>query len=216
MKNKIIAIVSVISLLLFLLPNASAQNDDNNETPIIVVTKYKSKESEKFLWDTLNKYSPNDYITAGIMGYFWRESNFRSDAVAGWATSQKGYGKDFCKDFTTKVDAGLRDASTKDYFIEKCQNKFGGYGLGQWRSTNYLDEFYDFAQEWNTSISDAEMQCAFIIWSLENQQPELWEKIIHKKNAEKIGKLIAVYYDGTQIGKDYIGYKAQKFYDKYH
>ena len=64
------------------------------------------------------------------MGYFWRESKFRSDAVAGWPTNLAAYGKDYCIIVTTKVDEGLSDGSSRKYFINTIHNKFGGYGLG--------------------------------------------------------------------------------------
>ena len=212
----IIAIIITISLLISYTPTTSfaATNEDDN-APSIVVTEYKSKKSEKYLWKTLNKYSPTEQITAGVMGYFWRESCYRSDAVAGWSSSLSYTGKDPSIKFVKKVDDGLEDGSTRDYFINKVHNTFGGYGLGQWYSIYYLEAFYDFAQEWGTSISDAEMQCAFVMWSLENQQPELWEQIIDMTNAEKVGRLIAVYYDGTSTGTGYIGRRALKMYEKY-
>ena len=64
------------------------------------------------------------------MGYFWRESKFRSDAVAGWPTNLAAYGKDYCIIVTTQVNEGLSDGSSRKYFIDTIHNKFGGYGLG--------------------------------------------------------------------------------------
>jgi len=52
------------------------------------------------------------------MGYFKRESEMRSDAVAGWPLRNNRSKIDFSQDFTEKVDVGLLDGSTKDYFIE--------------------------------------------------------------------------------------------------
>ena len=42
----------------------------------------------------------------------------RSDAVAGWPVRDIRGKLDFSQDFTEKIDSGLQDGSTKDYFIE--------------------------------------------------------------------------------------------------
>jgi len=42
-------------------------------------------------------------------------------------------------------------------------------------SKPYLEALYNFAQEWGTSIGDAEMQCAFMAWSIKYQTPKLWK-----------------------------------------
>ena len=203
--------IIVISILFCLIPNLVYAANDN-----IIVTEYKSKESAQYLWDTLNEYTHNEYITAGIMGYFWRESKFRSDAVAGWPTLNQKYNEDFCIEFTEKIDKGLLEGTTKELFVFRTRNNFGGYGLGQWYSVYYLEAFYDFAQEWGTSIGDAEMQCAFVVWSLEHQTPKVWKYINKTKDAEKVGRDIGLLYDGSELGYEYIGVKAQYYYDKYH
>lgn len=60
----------------------------------------------------------NEKIVAGIMGYFKRESELRSDAVAGWPVRDIRTNTNFSMEFTQKVDEGLENGSTKDYFIE--------------------------------------------------------------------------------------------------
>lgn len=39
---------------------------------------------EQEFWDYINSKSPNEYVTAVLMGIIYRESQFRSNAVAGW------------------------------------------------------------------------------------------------------------------------------------
>lgn len=192
---------------------AFAESDNSIEIKEIKITERKSMKDEAWLWDELSKHSPSDYITAGILGYFWRESEYRSDAVAGCYISLKGTGRDLCEEMIDKIDPGLHDGSTKERFI-KLTRKYGGYGLGQWLSTDYLEDFYDFASEYGTSIADAGMQCEFIFLSL-SRDHELWHRLLKCKDAEKAGHLIAIYYDGTWGGKDYIGYRAKKAYEKY-
>ena len=177
-------------------------------------TARKEKGAERFLWNELSKHSPNDYTTAAILSYFWRESQYRSDAVAGWASSLHGYGIDLCDKVTTKTDKGLADGSSHDYFLTACY-MYGGYGLGQWQSKSKVEALYDFAVEYGGSIGDAELQCAFILDNIENDYPRLWKRLKRCRSAEKAGRLLAIYYDGTQEGMDYIGYKAKKLFEKY-
>lgn len=176
-------------------------------------TEHKSKTDEAWLWHELNRYSPSEYITAGILGYFWRESQYRSDVVAGCYISLKGTGRDLCKEMIEKVDPGLIDGSSKEIFL-KLSKKYGGYGLGQWCSHHYLEDLYGFASDYGTSIGDARMQCKFIFLSLQKDE-KLWAKLLKCHDAERTGRLIGIYYDGTEHGAPYIGYKAQKLYEKY-
>lgn len=176
-------------------------------------TERKSKEDERWLWDELSKYSPSDVVTAGVLSFFWRESQYRSDAVAGWATSQKAYGIDYCKRITEKTDEGFVDGSSRDYFIRKVR-WHGGYGLGQWFRMDYVEDLYDFAMEYGTSIGDAQMQVEFVFYSMQKDE-ELWDRLLRCKDPEKAGRLMAIYYDGSLKSVDYMGYKAKKLYEKY-
>ena len=179
-----------------------------------VVTEYKSEESEQYLWDTISKYSPSDTITAGILAMFWRESFYRSDATAHWATVLKNAWYDQAADFTATIDAGLADGSTKEEFVEKAHYIIGGYGLGMWYSATLLEQFYDFAQEWGTSISDAEMQCAFAVESMKGYT-DLWEELQTIKDPALAGARIGLLYDGSSSGYGYIGSQAKLLYEKY-
>lgn len=193
---------------------AAAAPSPSPEARVAVVTEHKSKEAEQFLWDCLNRYSPSEEITAGVLAYFWRESFFRSDATAGWSysTARKGY--DYALEFTRSIDRGLEDGSTKEEFIDQTRRVTGGYGLGQWSAYHYLDAFYDFAQDWGTSIGDAEMQCAFVLESLQ-QDEELWKDLLRTTDPYVVGWKIASDYDGTSSGRDYIASMARIFYREY-
>ncbi len=193
---------------------AAAELPEQAEEASYVVTKHKSEESERYLWDCISRYSPSDVITASIMGMFWRESFFRSDCTAHW-TEVLAYTKyDQPTDFTQKIDKGLADGSTREQFVEEVHDAIGGYGLGQWYSEYLLEAFYDYAQEWGTSIADAEMQCAFTVDSLRDNE-ELWEKLQSTKNPWQAGYDIAVFYDGTRTGYPYIQEMSKVFYDRY-
>lgn len=58
------------------------------------------EKSEPILWEYLIKYAPNEYIAAGALGMFYRESRYGSDAVAGWGYLPYEEGRKLCKDFT--------------------------------------------------------------------------------------------------------------------
>lgn len=182
---------------------------------ILIITRHKNLEDQKLLWDLLNKYTKNEYITAGILGYFWRESSGRSNSCAGWYINDVTYQTDTCAEFTTKIDKGLKNSSTFEEFIEWSRYHYGGYGLGQWCTIRGLTELYNFAKEWDTSISDAEMQCAFTVYDIQNTYPDLWTALLSIENATEAGYKVGLFYDGSPQGAGYIGQLAQQFYDIY-
>ncbi len=171
--------------------------------------------SAVYIWNELSKHSPSDQITAGIMGYFWRESKFRSNAVAGWHIRNVGRDRDICEEFTEIVDSGLHNGSTKQLFVETVSVHYGGYGLGQWLSPGYLEHFYAFVQEKNGSIGDAAIQCEFIFESLQRNE-ELWHMLLECETAAETGRLIAIWYDGASWeGVSYISELAHDFYQEF-
>lgn len=103
------------------------------------------------------------------------------------------------------------DGSSKQYLCENIRWRYGGYGLGQWLS--FIDDLFDFAQEWEVSIADAEMQCAFIFDNIQKRVPKLWDQLLEVKSAREAGQLIGIFYDGTACFED-IGEFAQLIYDR--
>ena len=183
--------------------------------PEAVVTRYQDEEDEAWLWKTLQEYTGDEKITAGILAYYWRESCFKSNATAHWATVNPFLGRDIPEEFTARIDEGLADGSSRDDFIESVRERIGGYGLGQWYSRHYLEDLYDYAAEWGSSIGDARMQCAFTIESMKDEG-ELWSYLEGAADAEQAGRIIAYRYDGAEWdGIEYIGYMAAEFYEQY-
>lgn len=178
-----------------------------------VITEHKADWSADFLWRELSKYSPNDKITAGIMGYFWRESFFRSDAIAGWPWFDMIEKSNSSLDFTLKVDEGLKDGSSYEYYEHCIRDIYGGYGLGQWLSPHYLKHFYEFIREREGSIGDARLQCEFIFESLQRNE-KLWTMLLEDKTAFECGLHIGTLYDGTAMAGT-IGSYADEFYRRY-
>ena len=71
----------------------------------------------------------------------------RSNAVAGWDVRNVYSENDICETFTSEVDSGLHDGSTKEHFKTMTRIHYGGYGLGQWSADCYLDHLYEFTRE---------------------------------------------------------------------
>ena len=190
----------------------------SNATYKPVYTKVHCEESDSYVWNELSKYSPNDQITAGVMGYFWKESKMRSDAVAGWDARNrwKGQDIDICVEFTEEVDSGLDRGVSKDYFKEMVMIKYGGYGLGQWLSQDYLEDLYEFVRARGGSIGDANLQCEFVFQSLRKNE-RLWGELMQCKTAEQCGRRIGTLYDGNdEAGAELIASAAKQYYKKYH
>ena len=193
---------AIIAILLSASPYAHA-----------TITERKSRDSERFLWEQLSIHSPSDVVTAGVLAYFWRESQYKSDSVTGWATLKAYDGIDLCGYVVHKTDKGMEDGSSRRWFVEAVRN-CGGFGLGQWYSITYLEDLYDFVRIYGGSIADAETQSAFIFHSLE-QDEKLWKRLKKCDDPARAGRLIAIYYDGSSDGAPYMGRKAAKLYERY-
>lgn len=169
--------------------------------PAYTVTELKSPESEDYLWEILIEESPSDYVAAGILAYFWRESYYRSDAMTNW----QYYQEDPCKEFTDQLDAADREE-----FVALI-HRAGGYGLGQWYAESHLESLYDFCKGYGTSFADAEMQCKFTVHMCINN-PDVWETLKDASNAREAGKIIAFLHDGSTSGAETIASKAALIY----
>lgn len=200
--------IIILCLILFLTSFSSTTALAANE---YTITQYKDPESEEFLWNTVKKYTDSDVLAAAVLGFFWRESYYKSDAIAHWATADAQTKEDNSKFFTEKIDAGLSDGSTKEEFIDKAHNHFGGYGLGQWYSIAYLSAFYDFARGWGTSIADAEMQCAFTIWSIYHLRTDFLDNL-DLTSVYNASQWMGFVYDGSCSAHGVIYQKAKTLY----
>lgn len=186
------------------------------EREIIITeySKYEYSETEATLWELMNRYAPNEYAAAAGMGMFFRESRYKSDALCGWASCYPEFPR-LCEDFTADVDAGLADGSSYEYYAERIHNVHGGFGLCTWYSYDYLERLYAFAQEWGTSIADAEMQCAFLYYDIENNVPELWQELLNAPSPQIAGERMGQMYDHT-CEWDSIGSFARDIYWRNH
>ena len=160
---------------------------------------------EEEIWAYLEELCPTEQIAAGIMGWFFRESRLKTNAVAGWDIREKG----ICESFTEEVDNGM----PKDEFTERVQ-AFGGFGIGQWLNHDYLESLYDYIKEHEYSIADEKGQCEFAVWSLK-QNEELWNDLLECTTAIQCGRRIGLLYDGTSAeGAEAIAGFAQYYYER--
>lgn len=166
----------------------------------------KAYGDEELIWSTLEELCPTKEIAAGIMGFFFRESRLKADAVAGWDAREDG----ICEAFVKAVDGGME----KEEFIQQVQ-AWGGYGLGQWHSHGYLSDFYDYIRENGYSAGDVRGQCEFAVWSIQ-QCDLLWSDLIETcSTAAQCGRRIGLYYDGTTVeGAEAIAGFAQYYFER--
>ena len=161
---------------------------------------------EDEIWSCLAELCPNEKIAAGIMGFMFRESRLKADAVAGWDVRPEGT----CEAFVRAVDNGME----KSKFIRQVQN-YGGFGLGQWVSTKYLSDLYEYITENDYSIADIRGQCEFAIWSIQKCD-DLWSELqVGCTTAIQCGRRIGLLYDGTSAeGAEAIAGFAQYYYER--
>ena len=151
---------------------------------------------EKEFWDYINAQSPNEWITASLMGIIYRESNFRSNAVAGWYLAKWA---DISTEFTERIDAGLQDDSSLDDFVHTSRYVHGGYGLIQWCMPHTLKLFYHYMQERETTIADIKAQIDFTFWDLKTNHYVTWDFICNTApDLYTVNWWLATYYEGTQ------------------
>ena len=147
----------------------------------------KAYGNENEIWTILTELTPTEEIAAGIMGFCHRESRLKADAVAGWDVREDG----ICESFAEEVDSGME----KEEFIRRAQN-YGGYGLGQWVSYDYLESLYDYMKAHEYSIADVRGQCEFAVLSMQENET-LWNELLECETAIQCGRRIGMLYDGT-------------------
>lgn len=208
MKNKKnIRNIAVLLLFIIMFPNFGCAQAD-----VFFYTTEYGYDSAKIVWNIFNELTDNQYLIAGLVGMAFRESKFQSNAVGGW--HYLAGIKDISKEFTEKIDIGLQDSSTKEIFVKEISEIYGGYGLFQYCGRDRLENFYDYAANWGTSISDVAMQCSFALHELKNDYFDTYKQINVLKNAYDVGLLIGIYYDGTR-SYEAIGNFAYEFYTNY-
>ena len=178
MLKKMIIMILLLCLILPIYQSSNAEYD---------------LQAEDEIWNYLMEETQSEIITAGIMGYFKRESKYIVNVVHGSSIG----GQEKCQKFTEHLYELNREE-----FAEVIHNS-GGYGLGQWYALSYALEFYDFFNEHGYKYDSIEGQCKFMVWELKNR-PELWEELNSITKPYYAGLIIGSKYDGA----DELGYNT--------
>ena len=157
---------------------------------------------ENEIWGYLLEETQSEIITAGIMGYFKKESKYIVNAVPGYSIG----GQEKCQEFTEH----LYELDREEF--AKVIHNSGGYGLGQWYALSYALEFYDFFNEYNYDYDSVEGQCKFMVQELKNR-PILWEELNNVTEAYYAGLIIGCKYDGApELGYNTIACMSKMIY----
>lgn len=159
-----------------------------------------AQTADDYVWECLLNETNDELISAGIMGYFERESGYKPDAIAYFFL----YKDDVCAPFTEYLYT-----LELEEFITEIQS-VGGYGLGQWYSDYHLKNFYYYFNNNGYEYDDIEAQCKFVVWSL--KKLGIWNKLKETTKPYTIGLLIGHMYDGAQEGSHTIASISERIY----
>lgn len=200
-SNTEVQVIEFVPISPVVVTETISENQTNESPPRQpIVTEYYyfdgGEKSEEILWELLNKYAPNQNCAAAALSMMHRETIYKSNAICGWL-SYRYERPNCCEEFVAMIDAGLEDGSSYEDFIHYTQEVYGGFGLYSLCGYGSLERFYRFAQDWGTTIADAEMQCAFLFWDIENYHPDLWDMLLNAPNAYWAGQYMGTGYEGT-------------------
>lgn len=184
-----LSLILTITIFISIFPTATAD-----------VSEYKNVEE---MWKIVEKYSPNEYITAAVISQIWFESFCVSNVVGGGYTTDYINIKNYDEFITELIDEGMDNNSTKQEFINHTIDGYPiwGYGLIQWVEPNELEKLFDFAQVKGTSIGDAGMQVEFIFSNMQKWFPEVWDMLMECDNAGDAAVIFAHYIGGTSLAE---------------
>lgn len=132
--------------------------------------------SDKTIYDALRAGGLSRTGVCAMMGNMAMESALISTNV-----------QDNCKisdaEYTQYVDSGT-------FSRQQFAHDSYGYGLCQWTSYDRKEGLYDLAKSKGVSIGDAEMQCEFCVWELENQWSGLYKYLCVTDNLAEATKRV--------------------------
>lgn len=199
MKTLSFVYVLILLILLGCMIATCTASADYLEDPASVVSEYKNVEA---MWNLVEEYSPNDFITSAVVTQIWYESCCQSNVVGGCNTVNYSGIHDYSEYITAEIDKGLVDGSTREAFITHRIDEYPcwGYGLIQWVEPAECEKLYDYAREYGTSIGDAEMQISFIFDNMRENFPEVWENLQEADNVGDAAVIFAHFIGGTYEG----------------
>lgn len=139
--------------------------------------------NEQRIWDTLYAEIGNPYGTAALMGNLFAESSLRSNNLQDSYEAGLGYTD---VTYTQAVDDGRYANFTSDQ---------AGYGLAQWTVQNRKSELLAFANERGCSISDLDMQLAFLCKELETKFPDVLAKLKTASSIREASDYVLVHFE---------------------
>lgn len=126
---------------------------------------------EEKIWNYLLNNIGNKFGTAGLMGNLYAESGLQPNNMENAYEKKLGYND---SSYTNAVDNG----TYTNFVHDAC-----GYGLAQWTYHTRKQNLLNYAKAHNKSISDIDMQLAFLIQELNVNYPGVMSTL---KNATSI------------------------------
>ena len=112
-------------------------------------------------------------------------------------------------EYTNAVNAGTHD------FIHDS----AGYGLAQWTYYSRKQKLLNFAKSNNTSISDAGMQCAFLMQELKSSFKSVYNALLSADSVRQASDVFMTGFekpaDQSESAKQKRASYGQGYYDKY-
>ena len=139
--------------------------------------------NEQRIWDTLYAKIGNPFGTAALMGNLFAESSLRSNNLQDSYEPGLGYTD---VTYTQAVD----DRRYTNFASDQA-----GYGLAQWTVHNRKSELLTFANERGCSISDLDMQLAFLCKELETKFPDVLAKLKTAVSIREASDYVLVHFE---------------------
>lgn len=152
--------------------------------------------NEERIWDTLYAKIGNLYGTAALMGNLFAESGLSPNNLQNSYEKALGYTD---VTYTQAVDSGRYANFASDS---------AGYGLAQWTVESRKTELLAFAKERGCSISDLDMQLAFLCSELETKYPGVLAKLQSATSIREASDYVLIHFEAPYDQSESV--KAQR------
>lgn len=142
-----------------------------------------SAVDESRIWDTLYAKIGNPYGVAGLMGNLFAESGLLPNNLQDSYEGILGFTD---ATYTQAVDNGSYSGFTSDS---------AGYGLAQWTVQDRKTELRAFANERGCSISDLDMQLAFLYGELETKFPDVLAVLRNATSVREASDYVLLHFE---------------------
>ena len=173
--------------------------------PTPVLDPNNGKDRAKIIWDRLSLYFENPLTVAAIMGNMLRESRLCPWRYEG--DRSEDYIKSKAVVAVINEELLLPTYEGRSWFSHTVPSDCTGEGFGlcQWTALGYKQLMFDYAAKTNRTIDDTEMQCDFLITTLNNKQSMVEKMEKSTKLVESVKYFINEYEKGiTHEGDLYI------------